>query len=219
MVGTGRQDLPQALARVRVQARQTIAIARLPGEIATGTLRWQAALDRIVSEATGRPLARLDPEVLDDPSPDAVPAASPRSRPGVRGRQRCCEPDQTRRQAQRGAARERRAPAGEPRAGRSCRFQSRPSDTTDSAAVRAYLVGDVVAASLAGGPVGCPLRLRGGRILGRFNNAPAPLTLRVNRSADDQGSCDRRAGAGRRARRAGPLRARTRWSCSTEIPC
>ena len=37
----------------------------MPGEIATGSLRWQAALDRIVSEATGRPLARLDPEVLD----------------------------------------------------------------------------------------------------------------------------------------------------------
>jgi 16S rRNA (cytosine967-C5)-methyltransferase len=64
MVGTGQQDLPQALAKVRSRLEDERDRA-LAGEIATGSLRWQAALDHIVSEAAGRPLARLDPEVLD----------------------------------------------------------------------------------------------------------------------------------------------------------
>ena len=62
-VETGRADLPHALAR----SRDLLADERdraLIGEIATGTLRWQAAFDHIVSAFTSRPLARLDREVL-----------------------------------------------------------------------------------------------------------------------------------------------------------
>ena len=63
-VATGREDLPHALARVR----STLPDERdrgLAAEIATGTLRWQGAFDRIVAEFTGRALDRLDPDVLD----------------------------------------------------------------------------------------------------------------------------------------------------------
>lgn len=63
-VGTGRSDLPGALAKVRA----TLADDRdraLAGEIATGTLRWQGAFDAIVTAFANRPAARLDPEVLD----------------------------------------------------------------------------------------------------------------------------------------------------------
>ena len=63
-VNGGRADLPNALAR----ARTALADERdraLAGEIATGTLRWQAAFDHVVSEFARRPAGKLDPEVLD----------------------------------------------------------------------------------------------------------------------------------------------------------
>ena len=63
-VGSGRDDLPGALARNRTSLPDERDRA-LAGEIATGTLRWQAACDHIVGEVTGRPVAKLDPEVLD----------------------------------------------------------------------------------------------------------------------------------------------------------
>jgi 16S rRNA (cytosine967-C5)-methyltransferase len=62
-VAAGRADLPAALARAR--ARLTDERDRaLAGEIATGTLRWQGAFDHIIETFAGRPAARLDPEVL-----------------------------------------------------------------------------------------------------------------------------------------------------------
>jgi 16S rRNA (cytosine967-C5)-methyltransferase len=64
LVATGRADLPAALARVRGRLADERDRA-LAAEIATGTLRWQAAFDRVVAAFAGRPLARLDPEVLD----------------------------------------------------------------------------------------------------------------------------------------------------------
>jgi 16S rRNA (cytosine967-C5)-methyltransferase len=63
-VNGGRADLPNALAR----ARTTLGDERdraLAGEIATGTLRWQAAFDHVVSQFARRPSEKLDPEVLD----------------------------------------------------------------------------------------------------------------------------------------------------------
>jgi 16S rRNA (cytosine967-C5)-methyltransferase len=63
-VNKGGADLPHALARARSGLPDERDRA-LAGEIATGTLRWQAAIDRVVSEFSGRPLSRLDPEVLD----------------------------------------------------------------------------------------------------------------------------------------------------------
>ena len=63
-VNSRAADLPAALARARTPLRDERDRA-LAGEIATGTLRWQAAFDRVISEFSGRPLHRLDPEVVD----------------------------------------------------------------------------------------------------------------------------------------------------------
>jgi 16S rRNA (cytosine967-C5)-methyltransferase len=63
-VNSARADLPSALARVRTRLPDERDRA-LAGEIAAGTLRWQGAFDRVIAAFTGRPAARLDPEVLD----------------------------------------------------------------------------------------------------------------------------------------------------------
>lgn len=63
-VNGGRADLPNALARVRTGLADERDRA-LAGEIAAGTLRWQAAFDHIVGEFARRPAGKLDPEVLD----------------------------------------------------------------------------------------------------------------------------------------------------------
>lgn len=62
-VGAGRADLPHALARSRDRLGDERDRA-LAGEIATGTLRWQGAFDHLIATFTGRPVERLDPEVL-----------------------------------------------------------------------------------------------------------------------------------------------------------
>lgn len=63
-VTSGRADLPAALARERGQLDDERDRA-LAGEIATGTLRWMGTFDHLIAHYTGRPLAKLDPEVLD----------------------------------------------------------------------------------------------------------------------------------------------------------
>jgi 16S rRNA (cytosine967-C5)-methyltransferase len=63
-VGSGRSDLPTALARVRTRLADERDRA-LAGEIATGTLRWQGAFDVVIAAFAKRPISRLDPEVLD----------------------------------------------------------------------------------------------------------------------------------------------------------
>jgi 16S rRNA (cytosine967-C5)-methyltransferase len=63
-VHTDRADLGSALARQRDRLPDERDRA-LAGEIATGTLRWRAACDHLVAVFGSRPLARLDPEVLD----------------------------------------------------------------------------------------------------------------------------------------------------------
>ena len=63
-VHTRRQALPDALA----DARETLFDRRdraLVDEIATGTLRWQGALDHVLAQISSRPLAQLDADVLD----------------------------------------------------------------------------------------------------------------------------------------------------------
>ena len=62
-VESGRTDLPHALARTRKSLSDERDRA-LAGEIATGTLRWQGAFDRVIQEFSGRPLNRLDREVV-----------------------------------------------------------------------------------------------------------------------------------------------------------
>ncbi len=63
-VNGARADLPNALAwaRARLADERDRALA---GELATGTLRWQAAFDHVVAQFARRPVAKLDPEVLD----------------------------------------------------------------------------------------------------------------------------------------------------------
>ena len=63
-VSSGAADLPHALARARGSLTDERDRA-LAGEIATGAIRWQGAFDHVVSVFTKRPLAKLDPEVLD----------------------------------------------------------------------------------------------------------------------------------------------------------
>ena len=63
-VNSGRADLPAALARVRGRLSDERDRA-LAGEIATGTLRWQGAVDAVIAAFIRRPVAKLDPEVLD----------------------------------------------------------------------------------------------------------------------------------------------------------
>lgn len=63
-VETGRLDLAAALAVIRDAVSDTRDRA-LATDIAVGTQRWRAQLDFLIAQASGRPLARLDAEVLD----------------------------------------------------------------------------------------------------------------------------------------------------------
>jgi 16S rRNA (cytosine967-C5)-methyltransferase len=63
-VTSGRADLPAALARVRGRLDDERDRA-LAGEIATGTLRWMGTFDHVIAQYTGRLPAKLDPEILD----------------------------------------------------------------------------------------------------------------------------------------------------------
>jgi 16S rRNA (cytosine967-C5)-methyltransferase len=62
-VTAGRADLPAALAHTRTRLHDERDRA-LAGEIATGTLRWQAAFDHIIEQFAKRPPAKLDAEIL-----------------------------------------------------------------------------------------------------------------------------------------------------------
>ena len=63
-VNSGTSDLPHALARARVRLHDERDRA-LAGEIATGTLRWQAAFDHVIAAFARRRIDRFDPEVVD----------------------------------------------------------------------------------------------------------------------------------------------------------
>jgi 16S rRNA (cytosine967-C5)-methyltransferase len=62
-VAAGRADLPSALAHTRTRLGDERDRA-LAGEIATGTVRWQAAFDHVIENFSGRPSAKLDAEIL-----------------------------------------------------------------------------------------------------------------------------------------------------------
>jgi 16S rRNA (cytosine967-C5)-methyltransferase len=62
-VVAGRADLPAALAHARRALRDERDRA-LAGEIATGTLRWQGAFDHVIERFANRSAAKLDPEIL-----------------------------------------------------------------------------------------------------------------------------------------------------------
>jgi 16S rRNA (cytosine967-C5)-methyltransferase len=63
-VASGRADLPAAIEHERA----TLPDARdraLATEIASGAVRWQAALDHLIAAVAHRPVGRLDPQVVD----------------------------------------------------------------------------------------------------------------------------------------------------------
>src|SRR5947207_705958 len=62
-VTANRADLPNALARARTKLSDERDRA-LAGEIATGTLRWLGAIDHVIETFAGRPIARLDREIV-----------------------------------------------------------------------------------------------------------------------------------------------------------
>jgi 16S rRNA (cytosine967-C5)-methyltransferase len=179
MVGTRRQDLPQALARVRSKLEDERDRA-LAGEIASGSLRWQAAFDHIVAETTGRSISRLDPEVLDIlrltlfqlihldrvPASAAVnDAVSLTKKTGKRSAAALVNAVLRRVSRQR----------------QHLPLPPRPSDSSDTAAVRAYLS---VTLSHPGWLIDRWSERYGFEATeswALFNNVPAPLTLRVNR--------------------------------------
>ena len=63
-VSSGKVDLGTALAQARTRLGDERDRA-LAGEIATGTLRWQAAFDHVTTSFANRPLKKLDAEVID----------------------------------------------------------------------------------------------------------------------------------------------------------
>lgn len=62
-VAAGRADLPAALSHARAKLPDERDRA-LAGEIATGTLRWQGAFDHVIEQFARRPPAKLDAEIL-----------------------------------------------------------------------------------------------------------------------------------------------------------
>ncbi|MCY4077915.1 MAG: 16S rRNA (cytosine(967)-C(5))-methyltransferase RsmB [Acidobacteria bacterium] len=63
-VHTGRADLATALERARGRLDDSRDRA-LAGAIATGTLRWRAAIDHLLAQVSERPLGHIDAGVLD----------------------------------------------------------------------------------------------------------------------------------------------------------
>ena len=63
-VTSNRADLPDALVRTRARLGDPRDQA-LAADIAAGTLRWMGAIDAVVEAFGRRPVSRFDPEVLD----------------------------------------------------------------------------------------------------------------------------------------------------------
>ncbi len=165
-------------------ARTSLADERdraLAAEIATGVQRWRAALDYLIvllREASDRPPR---PRGCRDPAPERLPAAAPDARARIGGRRRCGEPGATGRQAERGRLRQRRAADRVAAAGMPCRCprdpRIRPIGQTPSTTwlSRSRIRGWLAARWYD------RLGFDAAEAWMRFNNAPAPLTLRANR--------------------------------------
>ena len=63
-VSAGRADLPTAIAYTRASLKDERDRA-LAAEIATGVMRWRAALDHLIVFFSKREIQRLDPEVVE----------------------------------------------------------------------------------------------------------------------------------------------------------
>ena len=178
-VGSGRVDLGTALAQSRIRLHDERDRA-LAGEIATGTLRWQAAFDHVIASFANRPLRKLDAEVIDilrlsmfqllhlDRIPasaavkDAVDLAGKAGKRSAAGLVNA---------VLRRVSRDRG----------SLPLPQRPADAHDRDAALAYL------STTLSHPAWLVARwldrygFDAAETWARFNNAPAPLTLRTNR--------------------------------------
>ncbi|MEO6212426.1 MAG: 16S rRNA (cytosine(967)-C(5))-methyltransferase RsmB [Vicinamibacterales bacterium] len=178
-VGSGRTDLGSALAMARTQLGDDRDRA-LAGEIATGTLRWQGAFDHVIEDFSGRPLRKLDPEVLDIlrlsmfqlVHLDRVPAsAAVKDAVDLAGKAGKRSASGLVNALLRRVSRERG----------NLPVPPRPEDAGDRAAALAYLS---ITLSHPRWLVERWLDRYGfeaAEAWARFNNTPAPLTLRVNR--------------------------------------
>jgi 16S rRNA (cytosine967-C5)-methyltransferase len=182
-VNSGAADLPHALAKARARLEDDRDRA-LAGEIATGTLRWQHAFDHIISIFGKRPITRFDPEVVDILRGamfqllhlDRVPASAAVN-------------DAV--QLTRAAGKKSAAPLVNALLRRVSRergrlpLPARPADTSDRSAALDYLS---ISLSHPRWLVERWLDRYGFEAAEswlRFNNAPAPLTIRVNRLKTD----------------------------------
>jgi 16S rRNA (cytosine967-C5)-methyltransferase len=179
MVSRGQADLPQAMVRVRggLPDERDRALA---SEIVTGTLRWRSAFDHLVQHATGRPLSRLDPEVLDIlrltlfqllyldrvPASAAVnDAVSLVKRVGKRSAAPLVNAVLRRMSRERG----------------HLPLPARPADAADHAAARAYLAVTLSHPEWLVDRWIARYGFDATEAWLRFDNQPAPLTLRANR--------------------------------------
>ena len=178
-IDAARADLPHALA----QARHALGDERdraLAGEIATGTLRWQAAFDHVVGRFTKRPPERLDPEVrvilrltiFQLLYLDRVPASA-----AVND-----AVDLTRRAGKRSAAPLVNAVLRRvSRERRRLPLPPRPEDPADREAVLDYLAITLSHPRWLAARWLDRFGFEAAEAWMRFNNAPAALTLRANR--------------------------------------
>lgn len=174
----GRSDLPGAIEHARATLHDDRDQA-LTAEIATGVQRWRGALDHLIVQFSKRPLDRLDPEIIEIlrlslyqllhltrvPAAaivdDAVKLAGKAGKRSAAGLVNA---------VLRTASRRRR----------SLPFPPRPSDVTNREAVLDYLS---IALSHPRWLVNRWLTRFGFESTEswlRFNNTPAPLTLRAN---------------------------------------
>ena len=178
-VGGGRVDLATALAAARTKLPDERDRA-LAGEIATGTLRWQAAFDHLIATFANRPFRKLDPEVIDilrlsmfqllhlDRIPasaavkDAVDLAGKAGKRSASGLVNA---------VLRRVSRERD----------QLPLPARPADSRDREAVLAYLATTLSHPSWLVSRWLDRYGFEAAEAWARFNNAPASLTLRVNR--------------------------------------
>lgn len=63
-VSAGTSDLPSAIAAARTSLTDERDRA-LAAEVATGVQRWRATLDHLIAQRSKRPLSRLDPEIVE----------------------------------------------------------------------------------------------------------------------------------------------------------
>ena len=199
-VNAGRLDLPAALAQVRPSLQDERDRA-LTTDLVTGTLRWQRQLDHLVATSSKRPLTKLDFEVLQILRLgvyqlihlDRVPAAAAVNDAVA----------MTRRARKTSAAGLVNAVL---RAiSRNSHRLPLPPRPPEGDAL--HLSGGFALASRAGSPRdGC--ERYGFDVAERwetFNNAAAPMTLRVNRLKTDLGRAGPIACRARRRGRAGSL--------------